>query len=61
VKHGSPGMLLHHLRPARIPKRIDLINRHHRRPNAMDHIDIDVHKKESQICILAEEGATAWS
>ena len=23
---------------------------------AMDHIGIDVHKKESQICILAEEG-----
>jgi len=27
----------------------------------MDHIDIDVHKKESQICILTKEGATAWS
>jgi hypothetical protein len=23
----------------------------------MDHIGIDVHKKESQICILSEDGA----
>jgi hypothetical protein len=25
---------------------------------AMDHVGIDVHKRESQICILAEDGVT---
>jgi hypothetical protein len=33
VEHGSPRMPFHHLGPARIPKRIDSINRRHRWAN----------------------------
>src|SRR5713101_6865546 len=38
----------------RLPHREHALKGARRRGPAMDHIGIDVHKKESQICILAE-------